>query len=169
MTPLWLGQLYTEKKDYNTALQYYKTGISKWEDSGLLPSWRNTASLLATRAKVLNHDLPINLNEQFELYSNITVKFLEGLKAKTIAEILLNIDDRHITDAEDWITKAIEADKRNGMRWQLALDYASYAEVLKRKGDQSKARETLSTSIDIFKECGADGWVEKYQKELENY
>ena len=86
-----------------------------------------------------------------------------------IGRIPSNIDDQHLAEAEDWIQKAIEADKRNDMRWQLAMDYESYAEVLKRKGDQSKARETLSTAIDIFKECGAYGWVEKYQKEMENY
>ena len=45
-------------------------------------------------------------------------------------------------------------------------DYVLYGELFKRKGDQSKARETLGKSIEILKECGADGWVEKYEKEL---
>jgi hypothetical protein len=30
----------------------------------------------------------------------------------------------------------------------------------------SKAKEDLNRAIEIFKECGADGWVEKYAKEL---
>jgi hypothetical protein len=34
------------------------------------------------------------------------------------------------------------------------------------KGDQSKAKENLNKAIDILKECGAEGWVEKYEKEL---
>jgi hypothetical protein len=50
--------------------------------------------------------------------------------------------------------------------WNLALDYAVYAELFKRKGDQSKAKENLNKAIEIFKECGADGWVERYEKEL---
>jgi hypothetical protein len=33
-------------------------------------------------------------------------------------------------------------------------------------GDQSKAKENLNKEIEILKECGADGWVEKYEKEL---
>jgi hypothetical protein len=41
-----------------------------------------------------------------------------------------------------------------------------YAKFFQRKGDTSKAKKQLSTAIDIFKECGADGWVEKYEKEL---
>ena len=53
------------------------------------------------------------------------------------------------------------------MRWHLGRDFAVYAELFKRKGNQSKARENLNKAIEILKECGADGWVEKYEKELE--
>jgi len=53
------------------------------------------------------------------------------------------------------------------MMWNLAQDYALYAEFYKRKNDPSKAGEKLNKAIEIFKECGADGWVEKYEKELE--
>ena len=28
------------------------------------------------------------------------------------------------------------------------------------------SRENLNKSIEILKDCGADGWVEKYEKEL---
>jgi len=38
--------------------------------------------------------------------------------------------------------------------------------LFKRKGDLPKARERLNKGIEIFKECGADGWVERYEKEL---
>jgi len=30
----------------------------------------------------------------------------------------------------------------------------------------SKAKENLNKAIEIFTECGADGWVDKYEKEL---
>jgi len=53
------------------------------------------------------------------------------------------------------------------MRWHLGRDFAVYAELFKRKGNQSKAKENLNKAIEILKECGADGWVEKYEKELE--
>ena len=62
--------------------------------------------------------------------------------------------------------KAIEADKRNGTILNLGRDYAYYAELFRRKGYQPKARENMNKAIEIFKECGADGWVEKYEKEL---
>jgi len=52
------------------------------------------------------------------------------------------------------------------MCWHLAKDYALYGELFKRKGDHSKSKENLNKAIESFKECGADGWVEKYEKEL---
>jgi hypothetical protein len=52
------------------------------------------------------------------------------------------------------------------MKWHLGRDYALYAEFFKRKGDNEKATEHLKKSIEILQECGADGWVEKYEKEL---
>jgi len=52
------------------------------------------------------------------------------------------------------------------MMWNLARDYALYSELLKRKGELPKAQEHLSKAIKIFKECGADGWVKKYEEEL---
>ena len=53
------------------------------------------------------------------------------------------------------------------MLWHLGRDYALYAELFKRKGDQSKAKENLIKAIDILKECGADGWVDKYRQQME--
>lgn len=48
----------------------------------------------------------------------------------------------------------------------MAGNFALYAELLKRKGDKLKGKEKLTKAIGILKECGADGWVEKYEKEL---
>ena len=48
--------------------------------------------------------------------------------------------------------------------FELGQDYALYAELFKRKGDQSKAKENLNKTIEIIKECGADGWVENMRR-----
>ena len=55
---------------------------------------------------------------------------------------------------------------KDGMMVYLARDYTLYAELIKRKGDHSKAKENLNKAIKIFKECGSDGWVKKYEKEM---
>jgi tetratricopeptide (TPR) repeat protein len=71
-----------------------------------------------------------------------------------------------MNEAEDRIKKAIEVDKKNGMMWLLGRDYALYAELFKRKGDQPKAKENLNKAIEILRECGADGWAKKYEEEM---
>ena len=102
--------------------------------------------------------------------SRISISFLSRETSSLTVEIrfskTLNVDAKRLTEAEDWIKKAIEADTRNGTRFSLAQDFAQYAELCKRKGDLAMAKEKLSKAIEIFKECGADGWVKKYEEEL---
>jgi tetratricopeptide (TPR) repeat protein len=126
----------------------------------------NLNKIALARAKLMNNEKDIDLESLYvHVYEN-NVKIYDGLMLRFIGEILLNIDDQHISEAEDWIKKAIEADRTNGLVLYLGWDYALYAELLKRKGDTPKAKENLGESIKILKECGADGWVEKYEEEL---
>jgi tetratricopeptide (TPR) repeat protein len=108
----------------------------------------------------------VDLESLYILSRNSKIKVNQGWIQRYIGEILLNIDDQHISEAEHWIQKAIEADQRNGMMFHLGKDYALYADLFKRKGDRLKAQENLGKAIEILKECGADGWVEKYEREL---
>jgi tetratricopeptide (TPR) repeat protein len=162
----FLGHVYSDMGEYERAQDYYKKGISILERGRLLPFWVNVCNISIARSRALNNDQDINLSEVFEYYENINIKIAKGSAARYIGEILLNIDDQHITEAEDWVKKAIKTDKRNSTMWSLGADHALYAELLKRKGDHIKAKEALNKAIEIFKECGADGWVEKAEKEL---
>ena len=108
----------------------------------------------------------INLNEIFKYYEDNKLKIYEGQMLRYIGEILHNIDDEHMNEAQEWIKRAIEANKRNSMMWELGMAHASYAELLRRKGDLSSAKEHLNTTIGILKKCGADGWVKMYEEEL---
>jgi uncharacterized phosphosugar-binding protein len=126
----------------------------------------NNWKVSIARSKVLNNEQDIKLSELFEYYENINVKAFKGWVARNVGEILLNIYDQPISEAEDWVKKAIEADKRYRTMWSLGRDYAIYSELFKRKGDLPKARESLMRAIEISRECGADGWVEKYEKEF---
>ena len=166
MSSFFLWLLYADLKDYKNAHQYYTNSISILNESKLLPSWIEIMSLCLAGARTSIHNQDIISRDLFEHYKAIKIKSLEGWKARVVGEIFLNIDGHHKDEAGEWIEKAIEADERNGMMWHLAMDYASYAEVIRRKGDQLRAGENLSTAIKIFKERGADGWVKKYEKQL---
>ena len=83
-----------------------------------------------------------------------------------MGEIYLYLDDKHMDEAEAWIKKAIEMDEQHKMPWDLARDYALYAEFFKKKGDPAQAKEKLSKAIDLMRSIGADGWVKRYEEEL---
>jgi tetratricopeptide (TPR) repeat protein len=163
----WLGLLYIELKKYGMAQTYFNKARSiAVEYIGFGPSLTNMWVVCIARARVLNQDRDIDLPYLFKCYQDNKLRICEGWMARDIGEILLNIDDHHTNEAEDWIKKAIEADRRNGMMWHLGQDYVLYSGLFKRKGDQSRAKESLSKAIEVLRECGADGWVEKYEKDL---
>ena len=118
------------------------------------------------KAKLLNRENDISLSEVFEFYKSNTIKIFKGCMARDIGEMLLSVDEPDFEETENWILNATETDEQNDVKWHLACDYALYAEFFKRKGDPLKVREKLGKAIELFKECGADGWVERYEKEM---
>jgi tetratricopeptide (TPR) repeat protein len=161
-----LGFVYSGMGEYQKSKDHYNKSISFGEHSGESPSVIKSYKTSIARVKVMNNEKNIDLKSLYGYVAENKSKQYEGWIQRNIGEILLNFDDQQLSNAKDWIEKAIEADKKNSMMWHLAMDYALYAEVFKRKSDQSKGRKSLNKSIEIFKECGADGWVEKYKKEL---
>ncbi len=162
----YLGETYFETGDFKRSKEHYEKESWILENIRLWPSWANAGKVGLVRSKVLNKEKEVNLESLYAHLRNNKVKLTEGWIQRCIGEILLNIDDQHISEAEHWIQKAIEADQRNRMMFHLGKDYVIYTELFKRKSDRLKAQENLGKAIEIFKECGADGWVEKYEKEL---
>ena len=69
-------------------------------------------------------------------------------------------------EAEEWLNRAIEINTQNGTQFWLSQSYYLYSEFFKRRNNLLQAREQMNKAIEIMKECGADGWVERYEKEL---
>ena len=162
----FLGETYFDWGQYQNSQYYFNKSIALLEQSRVWPSLIKLIKILLASAKVMDNGMTIDLHFLFECAEQSRMKLCDSRMARAIGDILLNIDDDHITEAEHWIQKAIEADQRNRMMFHLGKDYALYAELFKRKGDRLKAQENLGKAIEIFKECGADGWVEKAEEEL---
>jgi class 3 adenylate cyclase/tetratricopeptide (TPR) repeat protein len=161
-----LGEIYFEIGDFLKSKEQYEKGSWVLENNRIMPSWTDLAKVGLARSKVMNKEKDVNLESLYAYSQNIKLKIIEGWIKRYIGEILLNIDNQHLSEAEHWIQKAIEANQRNRMMFHLGKDYALYADLFKRKGDRLKAQENLGKAIEILKECGADGWVTKYEKEL---
>jgi class 3 adenylate cyclase/tetratricopeptide (TPR) repeat protein len=161
-----LRETYFEMGGFLKSKEYYEKGSWLWDSNRMVPSWANLGKVGSARSKVMNKEKDANLESLYAYSRDNKIKAGEGWFQRHIGEILLNVDDQHMSEAEHWIQKAIESDQRNRTMFSLGRGYALYAELAKRNGDKLKARENLSKAIEIFKECGADGWIEKYEKEL---
>jgi tetratricopeptide (TPR) repeat protein len=163
----YLKAIYLDTGKYETSQKLSERAISFYQNIiGGASSYILWCKISITLALVMNNKKDIDLNEIFKWYEEIINKWNKGLASNCIGKILLNVNDQHISEAEAWIKKSIETNEKYSMMWNLARDYALYSDLFKRKEDFPKAKENLNKAIAIFKECGADGWVEKYEKEL---
>ena len=56
--------------------------------------------------------------------------------------------------------------RENRTLFEFGRDYLVYSTILRRKEEESQDQESLHRAIEIFKDCGADGWVKKYEEEM---
>jgi tetratricopeptide (TPR) repeat protein len=165
-THLYLGNTYFEILDYQEAENHYGETVRIFEKSKCHPSMNNLAKLQLALTRMIKNGTDIDLGPYYKFAASNKLKVNDGCVRRHIGEILLNMNDQQISDAQYWIEEAIDIDSKNGTRWDLGKDYVAYGRFFKRNGRQQKAKENLSKAIEIFAECGADGWVDKTEKEL---
>ena len=105
---------------------------------------------------VMNNEKDVDLEPIYNYISENKIKIYEGWMRRYLGEILLNMDENHLSEADKWIRQAIEADQRNGMMFHLAKDYALYADLFKRKDDIPKSQRKPDQSHRDFQgmRCG---------------
>ena len=164
-----LGDIHFENKKYEDSAYCFRKALESAKSVNLYPCHQSMLRIALAMAEIMEIDKRMDLELLREYANGIKTELNEGWAARYMAEILLNSDNGSISEAETWINKAIKADKRNGMMFSLGKDYTLCAELFQRKGNIPKAKENLNKAIEIFKECGADGWVEKYEKEFHQH
>jgi len=162
----YLGQYYFYKSDLAKARVYFNRTISYLERGKWSPSVANYTKLYETIAQIRRKEQEFILPNLLGYLDKVKLKVWQNWSLRLMGDILLNLNGADNSEAEKWIKKAIIADKEAGMKWHLANDYVSYAQFYRQTGDQPRARENLEKAIEIFKECGADGWVERHEKVL---
>jgi class 3 adenylate cyclase/tetratricopeptide (TPR) repeat protein len=161
-----LGETYVEIGQYELAKNHYRQSIELMDSERIFPSWSDLRRMALEKANILNGEKQVDQERLRRYVRDNRFKAFEGWMCRYLGEIFLNMDSQHSSEAQHWIEEAMEADERNGMRWHLARDIAVYAELFKRKGDREKAKEQLGKAIDIYKECGSDGWMAQAEEKL---
>ncbi len=160
----FLGDLYSDMGAHEKAQAYYRKAIDIMRRAQLIPSWVNTWEISMAKERVLSGFNEVNHETLMECHGANNLRICDGRNARHLGEIFLNSGEHALDTAEGWIQKAIEADQRNGARWQLARDYALRADLYQRIGDVSAAGESMERAMLIFEECGADGWVKRLKR-----
>ena len=166
LASLYLGEAHLEIGEYEVAKKSCRACAESLESDRYLSSMSNMARIALEKAQILGGEINVELARLHRYVRDNRIKIFEGFTRRYLGEILFTISAQQFPEAQHWLEQAIEADKRNGMRFHLARDYALYAELFKRKGDMFKAKEQLGQAIEIYKECGAEGWVTRAEEEL---
>jgi len=162
----YLGLIYLEKKQYLKSQRCFTDAIAIVENRRGWISVTYLYKLFIAYIQAKQYEKDVDVASLCQYADLNKIKALEGIIALCIGRILLEVDEQGGQKAENWLHRAIEADLKNGQTWNLGMDYACYAGFFKRKNKNLEAKEKFSRAIKIFKECGADGWVDKYEKEL---
>ena len=162
----FLGEAHFEIGDFQKAEENYKEAIDIFEHNRIIPSWRNVSKSAIEKMKAINKDTRVDLEEMIGYADANKARIWDGWIRRNIGEILLNSDDQRLDEAEGWINKAIEADSTNGTMLNLGRNYALYAELCSRRGDQDKAVTAFQKAIAVFKDCGSEGFLKRAEKSL---
>ena len=160
------GLQFLQISDFLISMEFYKKGRLLLKYGQQFPSFKGCSKVGQLRAMSMIKPTDIDLKSLYILSTNNKRKVLQGWISSYIGAILMNMGDDHQPEAQTWIQNAINEDQTNGTRFILGRDYALYAEWFNRNGDHVNALMNLERAVEIMKECGADGWVTKYEKEL---
>lgn len=162
----WLGEACYELGKFKASAENYRQAIDNLEHNCVIPSWVNLSRFAIAKMNAVKKEPIAEFDSLAGYADNNKAKIWDGWIYRNFAEILLNIGDQHTTAAEDWINKAIKADSTNGTRLNLGRNFTLYAELYRRRGQQDDAVTALNTAIEVFKKCGADGFLKRAEEDL---
>jgi tetratricopeptide (TPR) repeat protein len=159
-----LGEIYLMKREYQKAQSFFEKAIL-YSQQLKSPSMLFLSEIGVAKCRVLSGQ-DTDISKLLDRFNRIKISFLKSYASNYLGEIFLNIDDQDMLKAEEWIKKAVEINTQNSTRFMLGRSYQIYSEYFKRQNNLTKAQEQMNEAIKIMRECGADGWVEKYEKKL---
>jgi class 3 adenylate cyclase/tetratricopeptide (TPR) repeat protein len=150
-----LGETFLDLGSYEHSKLYYSKAIRILEENNMFPSWTNLNRLAFARAKARQGEKDIDPSPFDDYFAANKIRLCEGPMARCIGEILVELDEHNVREAEEWARKAISADQRNGLMLHLGRDLKFQADMLYRRRENHAALEAVKRSVEIFKGCGA--------------
>ncbi|MDZ7698747.1 MAG: hypothetical protein U5R49_18075 [Deltaproteobacteria bacterium] len=145
------------------AKRHYVNAIRLLNINSFLPSFMRVCELAMARMTALNNEKIPNLDLLLTYDDRNSLRRFSIQARIYLAEIMLYLNSTDTRDAVKCIQGAITTNRENGTFFELHRSLAVCAQIYKQSGERSKAKEALNEAIRVCRECGADGWVEKYE------
>jgi class 3 adenylate cyclase/tetratricopeptide (TPR) repeat protein len=155
-----LGEIHLEMGALDKSEQHYEKALMISEKQTDHLSFLYLCQVGFQRVRAKRMPGPVNMELFQRQKERNNANLLEGWIYRYIGEILLSSDGKNLSEAANWIEKAIEADRKHEMQLNLGKDYALYADLFDRMDDRSKTLAMLNQAKEVFSQCGADGWVD---------
>ncbi len=163
---LWLGDLYFLTKRYDKAQVHLKKAISIEKNKAWGPSFSNAARINLAAASIKKNETIADFKKLGSYLKQNKYRRYDGRIRRHFSIILQELDGNHESKSKTMIEQAIEMDTKNGLKLEVGLDYLVYADLFKKRKMNDKSKEKLSRAKHIFTECGADGWVQIADQEI---
>jgi tetratricopeptide (TPR) repeat protein len=162
----WLAHNFYHSGKYKEARHFFRETLTTFKNRKDNPvPWESFHELCLQMAQAVSGEAVRDFCPSFFGSQKVSPQ-IAGIYQATLARILIMFGPDRWSEAESLLNNAIATDDRIGTRWSLAQDHAALSELHQKNGDRTSARHHLNQAIEIMQECGADGWVEKYQAAL---
>lgn len=159
---LWLGEYYLAFGDIKNAEKFFEQSGNTIDSRRALPSWSSMTQTKVMQCKSYYEPEKLDLDQIIRDAGINRIRVNEGVIASAIADILMNCGSCYYGEAEKWINTAISVNRRYGINWRLAGDYALYHKLLLKSDNLSQASDQLSIAIQYYKKFGSNGWIDKH-------
>jgi class 3 adenylate cyclase/tetratricopeptide (TPR) repeat protein len=162
-----LGDTYFFLGEIEKSKKYLANAVRLLQSNDSYPSLMRVCELAMARVMAVNKEKIPNLDLLLTYADRNNLRLFSGRIRRYLAEMMLYLNNSDMRKADKLIQEAIAIDSQNKNFFDLPQDLAVSAEIHRWMGDQSRVKEALSEAVRIYRECGADGWVENYEEELE--
>lgn len=163
---LTLGHIFFARQRYRASMDQFIAATHIWQQLGVGPFFVGYTEVLIQLAGMMCGEINPEPELVFKVASENKLAYREGAIWRCLGMTLLQGENGTREEAQNALEKAVEADTRNRTRWSLAMDYLAYADLLERNQSGKVARDNLGKALEVFEECGADGWAEEVKRRL---
>ena len=156
----YLGESHFAMGQYGRAQSFFESAIWFLQNNIWFPSFLNFNRIALAHTQLHHRSQEIHLKPLCRHATHNRLKLFAGQAQRKIGHILMiQSGRRQLAKAEKWIRGAIEANRRNGVQFELGQDHVLLAAYYQRRGNRDRARQCLKEARELFRACEVEVWI----------